>query len=116
MHGEGAVLSLALQNLLGNAIKYSDSGTITIAAEPNGDLWHLYVQDQGVGIAPDHLRRLFQAFSRGETHGKSGVGLGLYIASQAIRTLGSELKVESELGKGSKFYADLPAVKAVGDS
>lgn len=78
VHGEGAVLSLALQNLLGNAIKYSDSGTITIAAEPNGDLWHLYVQDQGVGIAPDHLRRLFQAFSRGETHGKSGVGGPVY--------------------------------------
>lgn len=112
-HGDASVLGLALQNLLGNAIKYSRQGTITIGAERVDTRWRLFVRDQGEGISPQRLQQLFQAFSRGETHGQAGVGLGLYIASHAVRTLGSELKVESELGKGSTFYMDLTAAPPV---
>jgi signal transduction histidine kinase len=68
----------------------------------------LYVSDQGPGIAPDRVRTLFDAFTRGETHGQPGVGLGLNIASHAARLLGSDLQVESKPGEGSTFSLTLP--------
>ena len=70
--------------------------------------WVLSVSDQGPGIAPDRVQTLFHAFTRGETHGQPGVGLGLTIASHAALLLGSELKVESTLGQGTTFSLILP--------
>jgi signal transduction histidine kinase len=66
------------------------------------------VSDEGPGIAPDRLGALFDAFSRGETYGQQGMGLGLTIASHAARLLGSDLHVESTVGKGSTFSFTLP--------
>jgi signal transduction histidine kinase len=65
--------------------------------------WVIGVSDEGPGIAPENLSRLFNAFSRGDTHGQAGVGLGLSIASQAAKLLGAKLEVESSLGEGSTF-------------
>ena len=97
MSDEG-LLTLVLQNLLGNAVKYSSSGTIRIAArnksKGNDTGWILSVSDHGPGIAPENLNNLFDAFKRGETYGKPGVGLGLTIAALAARLLGGELEVE----------------------
>lgn len=106
------LLTLVLHNLLGNAVKYSSTGKIQVAARsaPNRDdvCWVLSVSDQGPGIPSDNLSHLFNAFQRGDTFGKPGVGLGLSIASEATRLLGGKLEVESETGKGSTFRLMLP--------
>lgn len=98
------LLRLVLQNLVGNAVKYSASGTVKISAEnPHEGTAALSVSDEGPGIAPEMLGIIFDAFRRGEVHGRAGVGLGLAVASQAARLLHAELTVQSELGKGSTF-------------
>jgi signal transduction histidine kinase len=105
------LLTLALQNLLGNAVKYSSKGTVTLAARKlPDDGWVLSVSDEGPGIGPENLNRLFEAFTRGDTHGQPGVGLGLSIASQATKLLGGKLEVDSKVGVGSIFRLVLPAV------
>jgi len=113
------LLGLVLQNLIGNAVKYSAAGTITVRArpwleaetgEPRG--WEISVADQGPGIAPQHRQRLFDAFARGETHGQPGVGLGLAIAAHAARLLGGHLTFESEVGTGSTFRVFLPNLRS----
>ena len=76
--------------------------------------WVLSVSDEGPGIAPEHLRNIFEAFRRGEMHGQSGVGLGLAIASRAAKLLGAELTVESKLGVGSTFRLAFPPAAVVG--
>jgi signal transduction histidine kinase len=107
------LVTLVLQNLLGNAVKYSTSGTVRVTAEPSpapaNETWIVTVSDEGPGISADELKKLFQAFQRGATHGEAGVGLGLSIASQAARLMGSELRVESDEGRGSRFWFTLPA-------
>ena len=112
------LITLVMQNLLGNAIKYSAKGTVSVTAKSvvNGDGsdhgWVLGVSDEGPGIAPENLSRLFDAFTRGDTHGQPGLGLGLSIASQATKLLGAKLEVESKVGVGSTFRLLLPGGKA----
>jgi len=105
------LISMILQNLLGNAIKYSRRGQVRIVATSDGPdkAARLSVIDHGPGIAPEKLTQMFQPFNRGETHGQAGSGLGLSIARQAADLLGARLWAESEVGKGSKFHLDLPA-------
>jgi signal transduction histidine kinase len=107
-----SLLTLVLHNLLGNAVKYSSTGKIQVTARraPDRDdiSWVLSVIDQGPGISPDNLSHLFNAFRRGDTFGKPGVGLGLSIASEATRLLGGKLEVESQIGNGSAFRLMLP--------
>jgi signal transduction histidine kinase len=110
-YSDRELVTLVLQNLLGNAIKYSRSGTVRVSAEPDMLGWKVSVSDQGPGIAKDRLVRLFDAFTRGETHGQPGLGLGLTIASHAARLVGSELRVESEVGRGSVFSFTVPPAK-----
>lgn len=111
MSDEG-LLTLVLHNLLGNAVKYSSEGKIQVMARsaPDRDdiCWTLSVSDQGPGISPDNLSHLFDAFRRGDTFGKPGVGLGLSIASEATRLLGGKLEIESRVGIGSTFRLMLP--------
>lgn len=107
------LVRLILQNLVGNAVKYSDRGTVRIISAcdaPPEATRHcvLTVSDEGPGIAPPQLSRLFDPFERGDTHGQPGVGLGLAIAHQAATVLGGTLTVESHLGAGSTFRLTLP--------
>lgn len=103
------LLSLILQNLLSNAVKYSPRGEVAVTAKSAGQGASLItVADQGPGIAPDRLNELFSAFTRGETHGQAGVGLGLSIARQAAQHLGAKLWAESAPGKGSTFFVQIP--------
>lgn len=103
------LLSLIFQNLISNAVKYTPAGQIVISArsgEEGGCL--VSVADQGPGIAPERLSQLFAAFTRGETHGQPGVGLGLSIARQAAEYLGARLWAESKPGEGSTFFVQVP--------
>jgi len=110
-HSDRGLLMLVLQNLLGNAIKFSERGVVRVEARQDPLGWRISVSDQGPGIAPERRATLFQAFSRGETHGQPGVGLGLNIASHAARLLGSELQVESEPGRGATFSFTVPPAR-----
>jgi signal transduction histidine kinase len=104
------LLSIILQNLVGNAIKYARQGEIKISAAcAAANQTRISVTDQGPGIAPEMMSQLFRPFARGETHGQSGSGLGLSIARQAADLLGAKLWAESTPGQGSTFHLDLPA-------
>ncbi len=99
-------------NLLSNAIKYSpNGGTIRfdILREEGAPTMRFRVQDEGIGIAPDDLEHLFDAFHRGGNVNEiKGTGLGLWIVKQFIELHSGTLDVESELGRGSAFTIRLP--------
>jgi signal transduction histidine kinase len=103
------LLTMILQNLVSNAVKYTERGQVRVVAAPTGDRGcEVSVSDQGPGIPEDRLSSLFAPFTRGETHGQPGVGLGLSIARQAAEYLGARLWAESQLRKGSTFHVKLP--------
>ncbi len=105
-------LSMIVTNLVHNAMKYSPGGgDVVIACEAAGARAWLSVSDRGLGIAPDHLDRLFTRFGRivtPETAGISGTGLGLYLARDLARRHGGDVEVVSEPGRGSTFTLTLP--------
>jgi signal transduction histidine kinase len=107
---DGQLLSLILQNLVGNGVKYSNGGTVRVGLSAEAPPWPpaLCVSDDGPGIAPDQIGHIFNLFTRGEAHGQQGLGLGLAIASQAAKLLGAGLTVESQLGIGSTFHLAMP--------
>ena len=105
------LVMMILQNLASNAVKYTPKGEVRLAATPvNGESggWRVSVIDQGPGIPPEKLSELFDSFTRGDTHGQPGVGLGLSIASQAAQLLGAKLWAESTPGSGAVFHLQLP--------
>ena len=102
------LLLLILQNLVSNAIKYTPRGKVRLGAQvtPSGGV-QISVADDGPGIAPEHIAKLFEPFIRGDTHGQDGVGLGLSIAKQAADLIGARLRVESEMGHGATFLLEM---------
>jgi two-component system sensor histidine kinase/response regulator len=107
-------LRQVLINLIGNAVKFTDHGTITLRVERKaaapGNTIRFEIEDTGVGIAKKNLRKIFDPFvqeDRVEVQG-AGVGLGLAISDQLIRLMGGTLAAESEPGKGSVFVAAIP--------
>lgn len=101
-----------LRNLLDNALKYSpDGGLVVVRGEICPDRVIISVADQGVGIAPEHLNRLFEKFFRirsGLGRHVVGSGLGLPIARTIVESHGGQIWAESQLGQGSTFYFTLP--------
>lgn len=96
-------------NLLSNAIKYGAGKPIEIAVEATDTSARLIIRDQGIGIAPDHLERIFVRFERAvSSRNYGGLGLGLYIARQIVEALGGSIQVSSELGVSSTFVVILP--------
>lgn len=114
-----ARLRQILFNLLGNAVKFTEKGQVILSArllsETDDELTvRLCVEDTGVGIAKEDLKRLFNRFEQADsssTRRQSGTGLGLSISSELAALMGSEIHVESEPGKGSQFWFDLTAQK-----
>jgi heavy metal sensor kinase len=98
-------------NLLSNALKYTPpGGWIRVAAANAGANVELIVEDSGLGIAPEHLSRVFERFYRvPDSSPEKGLGLGLSFVSSIVRAHGGEITVESELGKGTRFVVTLPA-------
>lgn len=111
--GDETTLTEALVNLLGNAIKYSHSGTqVCLQAKLEGETILLAVSDQGVGISKEDLPYVFQGFHVGQAGPESerGSGLGLAITRRIVELHRGTLSVQSELGKGSTFTIRLPTV------
>jgi signal transduction histidine kinase len=105
IESDADLLTLVLQNLVGNGVKYSSGGVVRISfdAPPGSEHQVIMVTDEGPGIAPDKVGTIFKAFKRGDSHGEAGLGLGLAIASRAAQQLGAQLTVESQVGMGSTF-------------
>ncbi|MBI1944612.1 MAG: response regulator [Deltaproteobacteria bacterium] len=107
--GDPVRLKQVLLNLVGNAVKFTPKGTVTLRVAPVDGRLRFAVVDTGVGIAPDVLSSLFEPFTHGDqatTQGQSGSGLGLSIAKAIVERMGGEIHVETELGKGSTFWFD----------
>lgn len=99
-----------LTNLVGNAVKYSPGGgAVTVAGLLDGPMVRIDVADEGAGIDPAELSRLFTKFGKAADGG--GMGLGLFIVKELVEEMGGDVGVESEPGRGSRFWFRLPAVR-----
>jgi signal transduction histidine kinase len=109
-------LTRILDNLLSNAIKYSPPGTqTTLTASRDGDWALVAVEDQGIGMAPEDVKRAFTRFHRSaeaKRSGAPGTGLGLALAHEVALQHGGRLECTSELGAGSTFTLRIPALGA----
>ena len=117
IQGDEKRLRQVLINLLGNAVKFTDTGNVTldVSIESSDSAYsrlHFAVKDTGVGMTPEQLDKIFQPFEQvGENKRKAeGTGLGLSISTKIVEMMGGEIQVESQLGKGStfKFTIDCP--------
>ncbi len=100
-----------LINLLTNAIKYSpDKSFINVQVNSNADTVQFIVEDHGRGIEQEHLSKIFDRFYKVPGTEKKGTGLGLSISKEFIEAMNGTIGVESELGKGSRFYFSLPGI------
>jgi len=120
MHTDRTKVMQMLLNLLSNASKFTESGTITLSVRRYGDngadTVQFQVRDTGIGMTPEQMGRLFQAFSQAEASTASrygGTGLGLAITRHFSRLMGGDVQVESTPGAGSTFTLTLPAVVRV---
>lgn len=112
VEGDELRLEQVLQNLLQNAIKYSpQGGTVTVRLERHNGQAALGVSDQGIGIAPEQLERIFDLFYRGGLNASQsapGTGLGLYVVKEIVSLHGGTVEVTSQEGEGSTFTVRLP--------
>jgi len=95
-----------LGNLVGNALKFTpDGGRVALRVTDRGEAVRFEVEDSGAGIKPEHLPHVFERY---RTFDARGTGLGLFIAKSLVEAHGGALSVESELGRGARFWFDLP--------
>jgi signal transduction histidine kinase len=110
-------LRQVLVHLIDNAVKFSpDGGTVTVAARRRNGAVHVSVSDEGVGIPPSEHERIFRKFYRGDTSGRGGTGLGLFIVQGLVHAMGGSISVESAEGGGASFSIELPLSELVGEA
>jgi signal transduction histidine kinase len=109
--GDERRLTQVLLNLVGNAIKFTDTGEVAIRASASDGTYAVSVRDTGPGISEADQAKLFQEFQQADnsiTRKKGGTGLGLAISKRIVEMHGGQIKLESQLGKGSTFSITLP--------
>ena len=114
INADRSYLVLALINLIENAIKYSTNPVINITTSAKGADFFISVKDNGIGIAKEHQKKIFDRFYRikeGELHTAKGFGLGLNFVKKVIDAHGGKIEVDSAPGEGSTFIIKLPALK-----
>ena len=110
IYSDESMLSIVWQNLFSNAIKFTEQeGRITLKMEEKGRKVYVTITDNGCGMSRETMKRIFDKFYQGDnSHSTEGNGLGLALCRKVINLVGGEIKVESELGKGSTFIVILP--------
>lgn len=114
LHVDAQQISLVFENLISNALKFRgpEPPRVHISAEEDADEWIFSVEDNGLGIAPQNLTKLFGIFQRLDTDPETpGTGIGLAIAKRVVEKHGGRIWAESELGRGSKFIFTIPKEK-----
>lgn len=123
VRGDPVRLRQVLTNLVGNAIKFTERGSITLVVRRLGEtaaqhLLRFEVRDTGIGIEEDARHRLFHSFSQADastTRLYGGTGLGLAICRRIVDLMGGRIDVVSEVGRGSTFWFEVPLMKVIGD-
>lgn len=105
-------LRQCLINIVGNAVKFTDRGGVAVTIDWREDWLSVSVQDTGPGIGREQLTKIQLPFWQSDDHTKAGTGLGLTITARLLELMGSELRVESELGSGTLVQFELPAPSA----
>jgi PAS domain S-box-containing protein len=104
-------VKMVIKNLIGNAVKFTEQGSIAVEAHGHRGGVEISVSDTGIGIAPEELRNIFEPFlqvERSTTRRYEGIGLGLHIVKRLLEMLGGTVEVKSEVGHGSTFCVWLP--------
>lgn len=107
VYADPGKLEQVLDNLISNAIKFTNSGSISLTYTNSGNMVEISVKDTGIGIPEAHWPRLFDRFYRTDkarSRDKGGTGLGLSVVKGILKAHGSDIHVESDVGKGSRFY------------
>jgi signal transduction histidine kinase len=110
-------LRQALLNLMSNANKFTERGTISVDARQEDGNVRISVADTGIGMTGEQMGKLFQEFSQADastTRKYGGTGLGLVISRRFCQMMGGDITVESEVGRGSTFTIRLPRIVEVG--
>jgi signal transduction histidine kinase/DNA-binding response OmpR family regulator len=111
VHADEKRLQQVLLNLIGNAVKFTDRGTVTLSVTRSNDgSVRFEVRDTGVGMTPEDTQRIFQPFEQvgSRQQQAEGTGLGLAIGQNIVQLMGGQIQVDSELGVGSVFWFELP--------
>ena len=111
IQGDAKRIKQVLLNLVSNAIKFTESGSVSVEADRIDDLVQIRVRDTGAGIEPNQIERIFEAFRQADnsaTRKAGGTGLGLPISRRLVEIHGGRLWAESEVGAGSTFFIELP--------
>lgn len=119
--GDALRLKQVVNNLLGNALKFTHAGSVRLTVRPseNASFYEIVIKDTGIGIKKDKIESIFENFVQAETSiGRrfGGTGLGLSISKSLVELMGGDIHVESEEGKGSTFTVVLPYERAADDS
>lgn len=112
VEGDASHLSMAVDNLVDNAVRYSEGGKVDISADTMDTWVAITVADQGIGIPSDEIQRIFERFYRvdkARSRATGGTGLGLAIVRHVVENHGGKIEIESELGLGSTFRLLFPA-------
>jgi signal transduction histidine kinase/DNA-binding response OmpR family regulator/HPt (histidine-containing phosphotransfer) domain-containing protein len=123
LRGDPVRMRQILTNLISNALKFTERGSITLVVSRKGETrtqheLRFEVRDTGIGIAPENAKNLFLAFAQADastTRLYGGTGLGLVICKRIVDLMGGTIGVESEPGRGATFWFEIPLLKAVGD-
>jgi two-component system sensor histidine kinase/response regulator len=115
LSGDPTRIKQVITNLVSNAIKFTDDGIVNVTMEIMEEDWLIRVRDTGVGMSQRQLDNIFEAFNQGDssitrTHG--GTGLGLTIINRLADMMGGDIRVTSQVGKGSEFCVRLPVIEA----
>jgi signal transduction histidine kinase len=115
VRGHQSTLSQVVANLLGNSMKFVPPGRnpeVKVRAEPRNGQVRLWVEDNGIGILPEHQQRIFNVFERLHANDQyPGTGIGLAIVKKGMERMGGTAGVESEVNSGSRFWIELPRVE-----